>query len=139
MNKIDNKFFLAGDAQHQDNQDLLIVLVDHCEKFREMGDLKHTYKSELGKACFAHDATYSDSKDLAERTILNKILKDKAYESAVNLKYDGCHGILASMVFKFFWQENRIGSECNERASSRSTQGDIQLLHSYLGRGESCH
>ena len=37
----------------------------HCEsirKFREMGNLKHLYGNELDKACFGHDAAYSDSK-----------------------------------------------------------------------------
>ena len=34
-----------------------------------MGDLKYIYKNELDKACFAHDAAYSNSKDLAERTV----------------------------------------------------------------------
>ena len=43
-----------------------------------MGDLKHLYNNELHKACFAHDTTYPDSKDLAKRTISDKILKDRA-------------------------------------------------------------
>ena len=44
----------------------------HCEriqKFKETGNLKHLYRNELDKACFVHDAAYSDSKDLAKRTI----------------------------------------------------------------------
>ena len=39
------------------------------QKFRETDDLKHLYRYELDKACFAHDAAYSDSKDLTKRTI----------------------------------------------------------------------
>ena len=42
--------------------------------------LKHIYKNELDKAFFAHDATYSESKDLAKRTILDNILKDRAMQ-----------------------------------------------------------
>ena len=41
----------------------------HCEgilKFRETGNLKHLYRYELAKACFAHDTAYSDCKDLAK-------------------------------------------------------------------------
>ena len=44
----------------------------HCErilKFKETEDLNYFYKSQLNKACFAHDAGYSDNKDLAKRTI----------------------------------------------------------------------
>ena len=35
------------------------------------------YRNRLDKACFAYDAVYSDSKDLAKITISDKILKDK--------------------------------------------------------------
>ena len=45
------------------------------QKFRETGSLKHLYRNELDKACFAHDAAYSDSKDLVKRFISDKILK----------------------------------------------------------------
>ena len=36
------------------------------QKFKEAGNLKYLYRNELGKACFAHDVAYSDSKDLAK-------------------------------------------------------------------------
>ena len=45
------------------------------QKFRETGNLKHLYRNELNKVCFAHDAAYFDSKDLATRTISDKIWK----------------------------------------------------------------
>ena len=45
---------------------------------------------------------YSDSKYFAKRIILDKILKDRAYENAINPNYDGYQRGLASMVFKFF-------------------------------------
>ena len=38
--------------------------------------INHIYKNKLDKAYFANDAAYSDSKDLAERTISDKILKN---------------------------------------------------------------
>ena len=61
----------------------------HCErikKFRETDNLKHLYRNELNKACFAHEAVYSDSKDLVKITISDKVLKEKAYEIARNKK-----------------------------------------------------
>ena len=67
----------------------------------ETGTLKHLYRNELEKTCFAHDSAYSYSKDLPKRTISDTILKDRAYEIARNLKYDGCQRALASMVYKF--------------------------------------
>ena len=63
---------------------------DRIQKFRETRNLKHLYRNKLDKACFAHDAAYSNSKDLARRTILDKILKDRPYEMARNCNYDGC-------------------------------------------------
>ena len=68
---------------------------ERIQKFRQIGNLKHLYRNELGKACFTHDAAYSDSKDLAQRTISDKILKDRAYEIARNCKYDGYQRTLA--------------------------------------------
>ena len=67
-------------------------------KFTETDNLKHLCRNELDKACFGHNAAYSDSKYLAKRTISDKILKDRAYEIASNCKNDGCQRALASMV-----------------------------------------
>ena len=50
-------------------------ITKHCkkiQKFRETGNLNHIYKNELDKTCFVHDAAYSDSKDLAKRTVSDK-------------------------------------------------------------------
>ena len=57
-------------------------------KNEETSNLKHLYGNELEKACLAHDATDSESKDLAKRTISDKILKDRGYESPTNCQYD---------------------------------------------------
>ena len=58
--------------------------------------------NELDKACFTHDAGYSDSKDLTKRVVADKILKNKAFDIAKDPKYDGYQIGLASMVYKFF-------------------------------------
>ena len=42
---------------------------DRIQKFRQTGYLKYLYRNKLDKAGFAHDTAYSDSKDLAKRTI----------------------------------------------------------------------
>ena len=42
------------------------------QRFKETGDTNYIYKNELDKACFAHDAAYSDSKE-TEHLILLKI------------------------------------------------------------------
>ena len=74
---------------------------ERIRKFRETDNLKHLYRNELDKACFAHDAAYSDSKDLAKTTISGKILKDRAREIARNCIYDGYQAAFASIVYSF--------------------------------------
>ena len=65
------------------------------------GRLSHLYKNELDKVCFQHGAAYSKYKDLKNRTQSDIVLKNKAYEIAVNPKIDGFQRALASMVWKF--------------------------------------
>ena len=95
MNKIINKFLLNGDKftpeLHVEQPGFTYSssrpFTKHRKRiqiFRETGNLRHLYRHELDKACFSHDAAYFDTKDLAKRTILDKILKDKAYEIARN-------------------------------------------------------
>ena len=69
----------------------------------------YIYKNELDKPCFAHDAAYSDFKDIKNRAAADTILKDKAYEIAKGPKYYGSKRGLASMVYKFF-EKNTGGS-----------------------------
>ena len=64
----------------------------------ETGNLKDLYRNELDKVSFAHDALYSDSKDLAKRTISDMIQNDSTYEIARNRKYDEYQRALARLV-----------------------------------------
>ena len=58
------------------------------QKFMQTRDTNYFYKNELDKACFQHDIAYSKYKDLERRTQSDKLLKDKAFAIANNLKYD---------------------------------------------------
>ena len=49
---------------------------------------------------------YGHIKDLARRTTSDKVLRDKAFIIAKNLKYDGYQSGLASMVYKFFHKKS---------------------------------
>ena len=80
---------------------------ERIQKFREVGNLKHIYKNELNKACFAHDAAYSNSKDLAKRPISDKVFKIIAYETARNPGYDEYQRALLGMVYNVF--DNKTG------------------------------
>ena len=72
------------------------------QKFKETGDSQYIYQNKLNKVCFRHDMVYGDFKDLARRTALDKLLRDKAFNITKNRKYDGYQRSLASMVYKFF-------------------------------------
>ena len=78
MNKIVNKFLLAGDKLMPEldlrkqgfTYSACGPFTKHrkwIQKFRETSNLKHIYKNELNEGCFSYDAAYSDSKDLAKR------------------------------------------------------------------------
>ena len=113
MNKVINKFLLAGDKfmpemhlrQPQFVYSACGIFTRHKErikKFKQTGDTRYIYRNELDKACFQHDSAFADHKDLIKRTKSDKVLKDKAYDIASNPEYDGYQRGLVSMVYKFF-------------------------------------
>ena len=93
----------------------LLNIPKEFENSRETGNLQHVYTNDLEKACFAHDAAYSDSEDLAKRTISDKIVKEKASEIARNRKYYGYQMLLASMVYRCFDKKTGSGVSVNEQ------------------------
>ena len=85
-------------------------------------------KNELDKACFAHDAAYSDSKDLTKRTVADKVLRDKAFNIAKDPKYDGYQRGLASVVYKFFDKKSdSLADRSTSRGGSRSGIVNLHL------------
>ena len=112
MNKIINKFLLTGNKfmpeLHLKQPGFtysawgpFTKYHERIQKFRETDNLKHLSRNELDKACFAHVAAYVDSKDLAKRTVSDKILKDRSHEIAKNSKYDGYQGALEGRSINF--------------------------------------
>ena len=127
MNEIVNKFLLAGDKfmpeMHLKQPGFTCSACgpftknkERIQKFKETGDTNYIYKNELDKACFQHDMAYGDFKDLKRRTASDKILRDKAFNIAKNLKYDGYQRGLASLVYKFF-DKKSAGSGANMQAN----------------------
>ena len=93
-----------------------------------MKGFKNLYRNKLDKVCFTHDAAYSDTKDLAERTISDKILKNRANEIARNCKYDGYKRALASMVYKFFDKKTGSGISVNEQQAEKLHKSVIKKI-----------
>ena len=118
MNNIINKFLLIGDKfvpemhlrQPQFTYSACEPFTKHKQRiqnFKETENTNYIYKNELDKACFAHDAAYSDSKNLTKRTVADKILRNKAFNIAKDQKYDGYQRGLASMLYKFFDKKSK--------------------------------
>ena len=91
MNEIVNKFLLVGDKfmleMHLRQPGITYSTCvpftknkETIQKFKETGDISYIYKNELDKACFQHDMTYGDFKDLTKRTIADTVLRDKTFK-----------------------------------------------------------
>ena len=104
MNKVINKFLLAGDKFMPEmhlRQPRFVYSAcgsfsrheERIKEFKRTGDTRYIYQ---------HDSAYADHKDLINKTEADKVLRDKAYDIASNPKYDGSQRGLASMVYKFF-------------------------------------
>ena len=138
MNNIINRFLLPGDKfmpemhlrQTQFVYSACGPLTRHKErikKFKQTGDTRYIYRNELDKACFQHDSTHADHKDLINRTKSDKVLRDKAYIIASNPEYDGYQRGLASMVYKFF-DKKSMGSGIAKPSSLKHVAKDSSLI-----------
>ena len=54
---------------------------ERIKKFKEPGDSRYLHQNELDKTCFQYDMDYGDLKDLHRKTISDKILCDKAFNT----------------------------------------------------------
>ena len=64
-----------------------------------------------------------DFKDLARIIVSDKFLRDKAFNIAKNLKYDGYQRELASMVYKFFNKKSKeSGVNINVKPSEQLSE-----------------
>ena len=71
-------------------------------------------KTNLIKLGFQYNMTYGKSKDLAKRAQSGKVLRDKAFRIASDLKYGNYQRGLASMVYKFFDKKSGVSGIANE-------------------------
>ena len=124
MNKIVNKFLLAGDKfmieMHLKQPGFTYSVCgpftknkERIQKFKETGDTSYIYKNEFDKACFQHDMAYGGFKDLERRTFSKEVLRDKAFNIAKNPKYYGYQRGLASVVYKFFNKKSKDSGVAN--------------------------
>ena len=100
MNKIGSRFLSAGDKFIPEMHLKQLGSTysawgpftknkERIQKLKETWDTNYIYKNERDEACFQHDMAYEDFKDLARRTAVDKVLRNKAFNTAKNLKYNG--------------------------------------------------
>ena len=63
---------------------------------------------------------------MAKGTILDKILRNKAYEIARNWEYDGYQRTLGSMVYKLFDKKTGSGISVNEQLGKELHKSKIK-------------
>ena len=139
MNKVINKFLLAGDKfmpeMHLRQPQFVYSACgpftrqkERIKKFKQTGDMRYIYRNELDKACFQHDSAYADHKNLINRTKSDKVLRDKAYNIASNPEYDGYQRGLASMVYKFFDKKSMGSGMARDTTTSSSLERSSLIL-----------
>ena len=73
---------------------------------------------------------YSDFKDLARRTASDKFLRDKAFDIAKYLKYDGYQRGIAFMVYKLF--DKKSASLTDKPAKGEGSKMKLNKMNHWL-------
>ena len=95
MNEVVNKSLLVGDkfmpevhkCTHSASG-LFTKNKERIQNFMQKRDTRYIYRNDLDEACFQYDMTYGNYKDLIKITESDKVLRDKAFKIASDLKYD---------------------------------------------------
>ena len=136
MDEIVNNFLLAGDKfmpeMHLRQPEFTYSACgpftqnkEKIQKSEETGDSQYIFQNKLDKASVQDDKPYGYFKDLAGRIASDKILHDKAFNIAKNLKHDGYQRGLASMVYKFFDKKTSGSGIKNENISNKELAEDL--------------
>ena len=109
------------------------MLADHLLKTKkEYKNLKKQeiynifFQNELVKAGFQHDIAYGYFNDLPQIITSDKVLREKAFNIAKNLKCNVHQRDLASMVYKFFDKKTSGSGIKNENMSNQEL---VKELH----------
>ena len=134
MNDITNNLLLDGDKfmSEMHLRDPIVGVYSACgsftkrvQEFMDKGHRSVIFKNKLDEACFQHDMAYGDFKDLKRRTQSDKVLKDKAFATASNSKYDGYQRGLASMVYKLFDKKSKESEIKNEIKENQQLANEL--------------
>ena len=140
MNETVNKFLVTGDKfrpeMHLKQPGFICSAcgrftkyTERIQKFMQTGDTDFIYRNELDKACFQHDMAYGKSKEFAKKTQSDKVLRDKAFKTASDPKYDGYQRGLASMVYRFLDKKPSGNGVDTSLANKSATEPNYQLAN----------
>ena len=129
-----NRFLLAGDKfvpethlkQPKFTYSACRIFNENRERnqnFKERRNSKYIYQHEL--TCFQHDMAQRNFKDLLRRISSDKVLHDKAFNTAKNPKNDGYEGGLASMIYNFFDKKSSGGAVKSEIMSKQELAEEL--------------
>ena len=76
--------------------------LERIQKFKNTGDLYSVFKNQLDKVIFVYNAAYADTKDSDKIVVLDKILKNRAYEITSNLHYERYRRRFDMIVYQIF-------------------------------------
>ena len=83
---------------------------------------------------------YGDFKDLAKRTVADKVWRDKAFNIAKNPKHDGNRRGLACMVYKFFDKKTSGGAIKSMSNQQLANELHKPIIKKYVKKEECiCH
>ena len=94
----------------------------------QTGNTDFIYRNQFDKACSQHDTAYGKSKDLAQS---DKVLRDKAFRTASDSKYDGYQRGLASMVYNFFDKKSNGSVVAAETNYQLATELHKQIIRKF--------
>ena len=80
---------------------------------------RYIFQNKLNKACFQHDMTCENFKDLPRRTVSDNVLVHKAFTIARNSKCDKYQHEVALMVYTFFDKMSADGAIESEILSNQ--------------------
>ena len=130
MNDIIKRFLWASDKfmPEMHLRDLVVGTYSVCgpftkhkqriQRLMETGDTNFVYKNDLDKVCFQYDMAYNKYKDLQRRTRSDRVLKDKDFKIASDLKRKGYERELISMVYKFFDKKSKGAGILNQQLAN---------------------
>ena len=144
MNKIINKFLLAGDKfmpeMHLRQPGFTYSACgpftknkERIEKFMQTGNTDFIQKNELDKACFQHAMAYGKAKDLVTSQS-DKTLRNKAFKIVSDPEYDGYQTGLASMIYKFFDKKSSGSGIISEANYQLADELDKPIIRKFKRR-----